>query len=513
VAAAFASSPASGAEASTVLATTDGRVLADYPRGLGLHIRTAGPVWQEAANGRPGFIPRVDDPDQPRSYYVIPVVRDGRPVAVVAIGLSLRAGPMQQGLERAGGSGYQRGGWSLLDSTGTVYSSWDPALIGRHFADRNALAPLQVGEARALDAPGSVLVVAAQGSTTEPVYLAFEVSAADFYRDLRVGQRERDLSLLVVVLAAVAGLAVVNHRREHAVRRSESRLDALLHQANDIVVVFGDDDRLTFVSSGVQRILGYTPAWRLGRQVEDLVHPEDRPRLVGLFTRAHEEGRAVVSDIRVRTSTGDHRWFDLDAVDLRRSRDVRGVLVTAHEVTERHAFEAELSFRARHDALTGLPNRTELAQRLEELAATPDSAPFAVLFVDLDRFKAVNDTLGHDAGDRVLRIIAERFQAAVRSEGDGGVGDLVTRLSGDEFAVVLQNVTEAIARATADRLIEVAALPIPLDDHVIHIGATVGISLSHPQRENPDSAVRQADLAMYRAKGAGGGTYAFATDH
>jgi diguanylate cyclase (GGDEF)-like protein/PAS domain S-box-containing protein len=511
VAAAFASSPASGAEASTVLATTDGRVLADFPRGLGLHIRTAGAVWQEAATGRPGFIPRVDDPDQPRSYYVIPVMRDGRPVAVVAIGLSLRAGPMQQGLERAGTSGYENGGWSLLDSNGVVYSSWDPALIGERFADRGTLAPLQVGEAGALDAPGSVLVVAAQGSTAEPVYLAFRVSAADFYRDLQVGQRERDLSLLILVVAAVAGLALVNHRREHALRRSESRLDALLHQANDIVVVFGDDDRLTFVSSGVERLLGYTPAWRVGRQVEDLVHPEDRAHLVGLFTRAYEEGRAAISDIRVRSASGDHRWFDLDAVDLRRSRDVRGVLVTAHEVTERHGFEAELRFRARHDALTGLPNRTELAERLEDLAA-PDSLPFAVLFVDLDRFKAVNDTLGHDAGDRVLRIIAERFQGAVRSEGDGGVGDLVTRLSGDEFAIVLQNVTEAIARATADRLIEVAALPIPLGAHVVHIGATVGISLSHPQRENPDTTVRQADLAMYRAKGAGGGTYAFATD-
>jgi diguanylate cyclase (GGDEF)-like protein len=214
----------------------------------------------------------------------------------------------------------------------------------------------------------------------------------------------------------------------------------------------------------------------------------------------------------VRDADGDYRWFDLDAVDLRRSREVGGVLVTAHEVSQRHELEQQLIFRARHDALTGLPNRTTLAEQLEELVARPDNEPFAVLFVDLDRFKAVNDTLGHAAGDEVLRVVAGRFQAAVRSDSDGGVGDLVSRLSGDEFAIVLLNVTEAIARATADRLIEVAGEPILLGDHVVQIGATVGVSLSHRDRDNPDAAVRQADLAMYRAKGAGGGTYAFATE-
>jgi diguanylate cyclase (GGDEF)-like protein/PAS domain S-box-containing protein len=349
-------------------------------------------------------------------------------------------------------------------------------------------------------------------ATSEPTYLVFDASADEFFSDLRVGQAQRDLSLLALVLVAVAGLALVNHRREQAVRRSEGRLDALLHNAHDVVVVLDDAGRAGYVSSAVHRLLGVDPRDVEGRALVDLVHPDDRDAVRTLLATASGPGATSLTDVRVGDARGEYRWFDLDAVDLRHHPEVAGVVLTAHEVPERKALQEQLADRAERDPLTGLPNRAVFVERLEQLVAAPRPSPFAVLFVDLDRFKAVNDTLGHDAGDRVLRIIAERFQGAVRSEGDGGVGDLVTRLSGDEFAIVLQNVTEAIARATADRLIEVAALPIPLGAHVVHIGATVGISLSHPQRENPDTTVRQADLAMYRAKGAGGGTYAFATD-
>ena len=129
-----------------------------------------------------------------------------------------------------------------------------------------------------------------------------------------------------------------------------------------------------------------------------------------------------------------------------------------------------------------------------------------MLFVDLDHFKPVNDALGHDAGDEVLRVVAE----PVRREraGSGRTGDLVCRLGGDEFAVVLRNTTEAIARATAERLIEAARLPIQVGDHTVRISATIGISQSHPRRDDPDTAIRNADLAMYEAKDAGRGTYA-----
>jgi diguanylate cyclase (GGDEF)-like protein len=138
-----------------------------------------------------------------------------------------------------------------------------------------------------------------------------------------------------------------------------------------------------------------------------------------------------------------------------------------------------------------------------------------VLVVDLDHFAAVNDTLGRDAGDEVLRVIAERFVANVRTDA----GDLVCRVGGDEIAVVLRNTTEGVARATADRLIEAARQPIPAGGEadarsgllpspaVVHIGATVGISQSNPARHSPDTTLRHAHLAMYQAKESGRGGY------
>ena len=176
------------------------------------------------------------------------------------------------------------------------------------------------------------------------------------------------------------------------------------------------------------------------------------------------------------------------------------MLVTCHEVTERRALQDQLARRARLDPLTGLPNRAEL-DRL--LAGLDGSGPFAVLFADLDGFKSVNDTLGHDAGDQVLRVIAERFAANVRVES----GDEVGRLGGDEFAIILRGAGEETARATAERLIAAARQPIHLaGDAVVTIGASIGV-VAAPLGQSADVALRLADRAMYQAKQAGKGRY------
>jgi diguanylate cyclase (GGDEF)-like protein/PAS domain S-box-containing protein len=502
---AFATAPSAGRDATAILATVDGQVLSSYPPGAPLGIRPTDRIWREAVQlGTGNELPVVEDPDQPRSYYVLPVRKDNQTVAVVALGLSNLHGPKQVALSQGAIEGQTTGGWSTIDGTGKVYLSWNPALVGTYLARPDQLTGLKPGESANLSTDHGVLVVSPMTSSIEPTYVAYAIPAADFYRNLRIGQTQRDLSFLAVVAAAVIGLAFVNHRREAAVRRSEARLDSLLQSAHDIVVVLDGEGRATFVSSAVQHLLGSTPEDLVGQRLIELIHREDHARVQAMLVEVHTRGAGSVTDVRAQGAAGEPHWFDLHAVDLRTHPEVRGVLLTCHEVTERRELQDQLAHRAVHDPLTGLPNRATLADELARLATTDPAAPFAVLFVDLDHFKPINDTLGHDAGDEVLRITARRFSQSVRVDG----GDVVCRLGGDEFAIILRNTTEGVARATAERLIAAAGEPIELGADTVRVGASIGISLSHPDREHPDSAMRRADLAMYQAKEAGRGGYA-----
>jgi diguanylate cyclase (GGDEF)-like protein/PAS domain S-box-containing protein len=505
VAKAFATAPNAGADAVAVLATTDGDRLAAYPAGTPLTVEPSSPIWQDAViRGQGNQLSRVADPDQPRTYFVLPVRKNGRTVAVLALGLSLSKGPGQVALEQAGSAGFTTGGWSMLNGEGVVYMSWNTALIGTRLIDPAQLTGMAPGTTRDLTDEQQILMVAPMTSTIDPTYIAFAMPAADFLRDLRIGQLQRDRAFVALLAAAVLGLALVNQRREQAVRRSEARLDSLLQQAHDVVTVLDDDGRATFISSAAQRLLGHEPADHLGQPLIELVHPEDRDRVATMLRDAVARGAGSATDVRIIDTGGTYHWFDTHAIDLRATAGGGGILVTCHEVTERRQLQETLVYRAQHDPLTGLPNRSTLARQLAALASTSPTAPFAVLFIDLDNFKPVNDTLGHDAGDDVLRIIAERFTASVRING----GDLVCRLGGDEFAVILPNTTDGVARATAERLIAAAREPITVGTHTVQVGASIGVSVSHPNRHSPDTAIRYADIAMYQAKQAGRGGYA-----
>jgi diguanylate cyclase (GGDEF)-like protein/PAS domain S-box-containing protein len=516
VADAWTTAPSAGRDSAGFLFAPDGHVITQSPADLPPAVDTDGPAFRSAWQGQESYVPLVDDRDMPRAYFVVPVTRQGTVVAVWAFGVSNDHGPGQQQLELAGGTQYPHGGFSLIDSNGTVTSSWRREQMGRHFTDPANLVDLPSGEARVIVGPDAVQVVspwidpvADRGSN---IYMALEVPTDEFYGDLRVGQTTRDLSLLLLVLTAVAGLAFVNHRRERAVRRSEARLDALLQNAHDLVVVLDDAGLATFVSSAVLRLLGYAVDERTGRAFADLAHPDDRDRLASVLEAAERWQTGTGTDIRLLDHDGNPRWYDIVAVDRRSDPLVNGLLLTCHEVGERKALQDQLTYRARHDALTGLANRATLTEYLDRLSSglgDGSAAPFAILFVDLDHFKPVNDTLGHDAGDEVLRVIADRFRQQVRS-GDETTGDLVCRLGGDEFAVIIENATELTARQTAERLLDAARQPVPVGDHVVRVSATIGVSLSHPGHVSADETLRQADLAMYQAKTDGRDNFATA---
>ncbi|WP_250290005.1 sensor domain-containing diguanylate cyclase, partial [Frankia sp. CiP1_Cm_nod1] len=555
----FAGSGVGGRNYVWALAGLDGHLLAAEPPSLTLPIGPDDPAWRAARAGRAGNSPVMNVDGLWRDYVTVPVLREGRPAAVVVIGESLRDSPNQANLASSGTLGFVVGGLSVVDAAGTVMFSWNPGLIGQRLVAAASLAALRVGEARQIDdvvAGGQVTIASPLANLPDGGYVVFQQPVQAFYGDIRSGRLVRDGSLLAVVAAALVGLTVLNGRREAAIRDEQRRLQALLHNAHDIVIATRADGKIIFVSSAAALLLGVTAGSYLGRHLPDVAHPDDAGALAELLRQATglatggsgpvtggsgpatsssgpatsssgpatgssgsgvdssgpgaeaaaaaasaaaaaAAGAAVARDVRLSAAGGGHRWFDIEAIDLRDRSEGTGILLTCHEIGERRVLQDELRYQASHDALTGLPNRSVFARRLDEIAAQRPASAFAVLFIDLDRFKSVNDTYGHNAGDEVLRIIGARLRDA------GTERDAVCRLGGDEFAVILGDADSARARDLADQLLVAIRRPITVGGRSIAIDATIGVALSESQDAPPGAVVRSADLAMYRAKEAG----------
>ena len=272
------------------------------------------------------------------------------------------------------------------------------------------------------------------------------------------------------------------------------------------------------------QMLGYTPEdfARLPPQWRDLIHPDDRP-VVETRLRAHmdDPGMPYRCDMRVRHRAG--HWVWLQAYGSVVERDAAGRaqrLVGVHiDISERKHHEAQLQASATHDALTGLPNRAALVPALQQAVARWRADParhFALMFLDFDRFKQVNDTLGHAAGDELLRQIAERLQAALRDGAGGRHADTVARglpataarLGGDEFVVLLADLHDpADAGTVADRLLQALARPYELRGQRLHSSASIGVVTSAQPVADADGLLRDADTAMYEAKRSGRGRW------
>jgi len=233
------------------------------------------------------------------------------------------------------------------------------------------------------------------------------------------------------------------------------------------------------------------------------VHPDDRARIEQGAAQALAEGADFEAEFRMVLESGEVRWRSVKGrtvVDA--AGGARRMLGVGVDVTERKRLEAELRRHAFHDALTGLANRALFRERVDHALAHDDGGgAVAVLFVDLDDFKTVNDSLGHDVGDRLLACAAERLQHATRG------CDTVARLGGDEFGILLRRVCDGEEAAmVADRVVAALRAPFHIDGHAVRTGASIGIGLAAPGA-HPDDLLRNADLAMYRAKGAGKGRH------
>ncbi len=284
---------------------------------------------------------------------------------------------------------------------------------------------------------------------------------------------------------------------------------SLVRNASDVITVVDSAGTITYQTPSVGWVLGYPPATLLGSDVRALLHPGDAATFAA-HLRDAVDGRPPAASVasRMRHRNGSWRWTETVLNDLLGDPAVAGIVLTTRDVSDRRELEEKLREQAYHDALTGLPNRVMFMERLraaEELERTTGT-PLAVLFLDLDNLKTINDDLGHEGGDRLLQTVAARMSGCLRAD------DTLARLSGDEFAVLLVggpgDQTAVTAEGMAERILASLRRPITIAERSCTAGLSIGIATSATCAASGMPLLRAADVAMYVAKTTGKGRYA-----
>ena len=298
---------------------------------------------------------------------------------------------------------------------------------------------------------------------------------------------------------------------EERLRESEDRFRSLVQNTSDVISLLDRRGLVRYESPAGRALVGLSERQRLGRDAFEVVHPEDRPEVRGQFDELVERpGESIRLEYRVVSDDGTRRVCESIFTNQLDNRAVAGIVVTTRDVTDRKRAEERLQHEALHDSLTGLPNRVLFMDRLGhslDRRSRSEVRRAAVLFIDLDRFKMVNDSLGHLVGDQLLIEVSRRLRASIRPS------DTLARLGGDEFAVLLEDLPEVSpAVRVAERIQRALAEPLSLVGREVYTSASIGIALSQPETGRPEDLLRDADTAMYRAKGLGRAGYAIFDD-
>lgn len=366
-------------------------------------------------------------------------------------------------------------------------------------------------------------------SPAERAYMAHRGVQSIVYVPLWVGQqaigylegwesrRKRHFSPYEIGLLQAIGrqisIGVYNARLYESVRQSEEQFRLVFELAPSGMIIASLDGRFQKVNQAYCTITGYSPDELIGRPVIEKTHPEDVDVTVEMIRQLREgevahfsiqkryirkdgaTAYAILQVVRVVDNAGEPLHFVAQVIDI----------------TQRTLAEEELYRNTFYDSLTGLPNRAlflNYLQRAIGRTGRQSRYSFAVLFLDLDRFKIINDSLGHSAGDQVLKGVAHRLSTCIRP------GDVVARLGGDEFAILLDDIVHiGEAQLMVDKVQEALRKPIFLNNHELALSGSIGITVNTARRHNPEDYVRDADIAMYKAKLQGGGRSEIFANH
>jgi diguanylate cyclase (GGDEF)-like protein/PAS domain S-box-containing protein len=324
-----------------------------------------------------------------------------------------------------------------------------------------------------------------------------------------VALRARNELLAAATLAAAAILILFLRlqRQEHigqleeternALRESEERFRALTEQSTDIILIADPSGQIKYASPSVLAMLGDN---LVGTNMVDLAHPDDFAKTMSTAPRSAEYGQNPIVECRLRHADGRWLYFECVVRNLIQHKNIGGIVYNAREITERKHAQEQLLFSATHDALTGLPNRALFLGRLQSVVdrlKRHSHETAAVLFIDIDDFKVVNDCYGHATGDVLIKEVSSRLRACMRSDGT------IARMGGDEFTILVEDIMDpSDAIRVAERIQSSFTQPFLLEGLEIFKSTSIGIALTSPQT-SAETVLQNADIAMYRAKGQG----------
>jgi diguanylate cyclase (GGDEF)-like protein/PAS domain S-box-containing protein len=327
-----------------------------------------------------------------------------------------------------------------------------------------------------------------------------------------VALRARNELLAAATLAAAATLILFLRlqRQEHidqlglterkALRESEERFRALTEQSTDIILITDPSGQIKYATPSVHTVLALPVCSLVGTNIADRVHKHDVTKIMSPEPGTEDHGQNPMVEIRLQHADG--RWLSFECIvrNLITHKNIAGIVYNARDVTERKHAQEELLFNATHDALTGLPNRALFLGRLQSVVDRMKRRPYpgaAVLFIDIDDFKVVNDCYGHAIGDVLIKEVSNRLRICMRSDGT------IARMGGDEFTVLVEDVTDpSDAIRVAQRIQSSFTRPFLLEGHEVFKSTSIGIALTTPET-SAETVLQNADIAMYRAKDEG----------
>lgn len=312
---------------------------------------------------------------------------------------------------------------------------------------------------------------------------------------------------VLVTCADITGLKTV----ERALEASEARFRALSESAMDIVTVIDAEGVILYQSPSVRHLLGVDPESMIGLNQFDIIHKDDSPVVRERFKELI--GRGMLDrpvEFRVRHADGTWRTLESIGKNCLDVPAIRGIIVNTRDVSERRAIQQRIQHLAYHDALTSLPNRSLLQDRVAQAISRAERSGkrLAVMFIDIDNFKNINDTLGHDVGDELLREVARRLSASVRGH------DTIARQGGDEFIVLLEELEgQAGAARVAQKILDALRSAFDVGGTKQHVSGSVGIALFPDDGKDSQTLMKNADTAMFHSKAQGKNTYHFFTSN